>query len=437
MQKDFSRRNFLKTTALAGSMGYFVAPKVHAGENNTLKVGLVGCGGRGRGAARNALQADPNIKLVAVGDAFKDKAQGALEGLKAAFGDQVDVKPENVFDGLESYKQVIPQCDVVLLCESPHFRPISLRAAIEAGKHVFCEKPVAVDAPGIKSVLESAQLAKKKGLNIVSGLCWRYDLNVKDMMNRILDGVIGEICSVRETYLTGRLWTRPRLDKDTLMQEQVRNWYNFAWLSGDFNTEQHVHSLDKALWAFGDNAPLSAFGLGARMARTDQPDYGDIYDSMAVVYEYPNGRSVNSFCRQQNGCWNNTDDYIIGTKGFANILGSPKICDLNGKVIYEQKKVKSDMYLLEHQALFGAIRSGGSTYINNGDYMAKSTMLGIMGRLVCYSGKRMTWDEAMATPALAPSGYTWDAKPPVIPDEKGRYKIAVPGMGEVYHTVSR
>lgn len=438
MSENFSRRSFLKTGAVAGSVlsmastGY-----VHAGEDNIIKIGLVGCGGRGRGAAMNALKADAHCKLVAVGDAFADKAKGTVEGLKTVFGDRVDVKPENIFDGLDAYKKVIAQCDVVLLCETPKFRPRSLRAAIEAGKHVFCEKPVAVDAPGVKSVMESARMAKEKGLNLVSGLCWRYDKNVNDIMKRLKDGVIGEISSVRSLYLTGKLWTRPKQEGDTLIQEQVRNWYNFAWLSGDFNVEQHVHSLDKCMWVFDDVPPAKAWGLGARMARTEQPDYGDIYDSMAVVYEYGDGRTINSYCRQQSGCFNNTDDYFLGTKGYANIIGPhPVICDLSGKVIYEQKKVPSDMYTLEHEALFGAIR-GKRPYINNGDYMAKSTMLGIFGRLVCYSGKQMTWDEALATPALDPTAFDWNGVPPTTPDAKGRYKINVPGLGLVYHSISR
>ncbi len=440
MVKKLSRRDFVKTSAVVGTTASLLATgRVHAGEDNTIKIGLVGCGGRGRGAAMNALQADPNCKVVAIGDAFRENAMSALDAMKGAFEDRVAVKPENIYDGLECYKGVIPQCDVVLLCETPHFRHISLRAAVEAGKHIFCEKPVAVDGAGIKSVLESAKIAKEKKLNLVSGLCWRYDKNVCDIMNRILDGAIGEVCSIRDTYLTGKLWTRQKMEKDTIMMEQVRNWYNYAWLSGDFNVEQHVHSLDKAVWAMGDKPPVAAFGLGGRMARVEQPAYGDIYDSMAVVYEYPNGRTVNSFCRQQDKCWNDTDDYFIGTKGYANVLGgTPTIRDLDGKVIYEQKKVPSNMYVLEHEALFAAIRSGGNKYINNGEYMAYSTMLGIMGRLVCYTGQRLTWEQAlnMKTPTV-PTGYTWTDNPPTLPDDNGRYKVFIPGIGSVYHSVTR
>ncbi len=438
MTNKVSRRTFTKTGIALGAMGLMAAPRVHAAENNIIRIGLVGCGGRGRGAAQNAMTADPNCVLVAVGDAFKDKAEGALEGLKAQFGDRVKVKPENIYDGLECYKGVLEQCDVILLCETPKFRPFSLAAAIKAGKHVFCEKPVASDAAGIRSVMESAKLAKAKGLNLVSGLCWRYDKNVNDIMSRIKDGLIGDIVSVQTNYLTGRLWTRPKLEGDTEMMAQVRNWYNFAWLSGDFNTEQHVHSLDKASWVMGDVPPIAAYGLGGRMARTDQPAYGDIYDEMAVVYEYANGKKVFSYCRQQNGCFNQTDDFFFGTKGTSNIIGgAPKMCDYSGKVLYEQKKVPSNMYVLEHEALFAAIRSGGQQYINNGHYMAISTMLAILGRQACYTGKRVTWEEVMALPELKPTGFTWKDNPPTLPDAKGRYKVAVPGMGDVYHEVVR
>ncbi|MBR5627546.1 MAG: Gfo/Idh/MocA family oxidoreductase [Thermoguttaceae bacterium] len=432
-----SRRHFLKSSVLAGAAGVVAGSGVHAAENNTLKVGLIGCGGRGRGAAVNALKADPNCKIVAIGDAFRENAISAAEGLQSEFEDRVELTEDTIFDGIECYKQIIPLCDVVLLCETPHFRHRSLRAAVEAGKHVFCEKPVAVDAAGIRSVMESAKIAKEKNLNLVSGLCWRYDLNVQDMMNRVRDGAIGDILSARLTYCVGKLWTRPRREDDTEMQFQVRNWYNFSWLSGDYNVEQHVHTLDKALWAMNDEPPIAAFGLGGRMQRTEQPDYGDIYDEMAVVFEYPNGRTVYSYCRQQAGCaWNENDAYFAGTKGFAQILGNSHISDLNGNIVYKQEKVASDMYTLEHIALFNAIRNGDA--INNGDYMAKSTMMGILGREACYTGSRITWDEALnAESSMAPTGYTWESDPPTLPDENGRYKIPVAGLGKVYHSVVR
>jgi predicted dehydrogenase len=437
---DFSsRRAFLKssavaTTTIAGMSG--LQPPVHAAENNVIKIGLVGAGGRGCGAVINALSADPNTRLVALCDAFPERAANALAAFKKneMFASRIDATPETTFDGLESYKKVIDLCDAVLLCEVPHFRPLSLRYAIDNGKHVFCEKPAAVDGAGIKSVLETVRLAKEKKLNIVAGLCMRYDLNVQDMMKRILDGAIGEILSVRETYMTGIAWTRSRQPNDTEMMAQVRNWYNFAWLSGDYNVEQHIHCLDNAMWAYGDNPPKYAYGIGARMARTSQPVHGDIYDAMGVVYEYEDGRTIYAFSRQQSRCFNEMEAHLLGTKGRATIFRGI----ITGENKYTQKKVPSDKKKHEHEVLYKAIRSGGETYINNGEYLAKSTMLAILGRLACYTGKRLTWEEAlnMELPTK-PSSYTWDAAPPTLPDEKGRYKIEVPGLGLVYHQVVR
>ncbi|MBQ9874375.1 MAG: Gfo/Idh/MocA family oxidoreductase [Thermoguttaceae bacterium] len=431
-----SRRNFIKASALTGAALATTMPRVHAGEDNEIKVGLIGCGGRGRGAANNTLSADPNCKIYALADAFMPNAQGAADALKGAFEERVDVEGR-VFAGLDAYKNVVDACDLVLLCEAPGFRYRSLAYAVEKGKHVFCEKPVATDALGIRSVMESTKIAKEKGLTLVSGLCWRYDLNVKDIMERVCGGEIGDITSARLTYLTSKLWTRPRAEGDTEMMAQVRNWYNYAWLSGDFNIEQHVHTLDKGLWAMGDVPPATCYGLGARMQRVEQPEYGDIYDSMAAVFEYPNGTTFYSYCRQQDNCWGENQAYFAGTKGFASILGQGKITDLDGKVIYAQERVNSDMYYLEHVELYKSIRGKIDT-INNGDYMAKATMMGIMAREACYSGKKLNWDdEIKSEKSYRPSEYTWDGKPWNLPDEQGRFKIQVPGVGQVYHSVSR
>lgn len=433
MKNRSSRRDFLKTTAFASAALAAASsiPRVHAGEDNTLKIALVGCGGRGRGAAAQALNADPNTKLVAVCDAFRDRAVIGLNKIREDFAARVDVPDERIFDGLEGYKAAIDSCDVVLLCEPTHFRPLTLRYAVDAGKHIFCEKPVAVDAPGVRKFLEAAQDAKRKNLNLVGGLCWRYDTNVREIMKRIQDGEIGDVVTARGQYLTAPVWSRPRAEGDTEMMAQVRNWVNFYWLSGEFNVEQHVHTLDKGLWAFGEKLPVSAFGIGGRMQKVDQPQWGDCYDAMSVVYEYEDGRTFYSLARQQKLCWNNNDLYVAGTKGHVTVL-RPQI---NGKKIFQ---TACDKYQLEHNALFGAIRSGGQTYINDGEIMANSTQLGILGRDACYTGKRITWEEAAASEvAYAPTGYTWDSNPPTLPDDNGRYKIQVPGLGEVYHQVTR
>jgi predicted dehydrogenase len=428
MTKHTNRRDFLKTSALAaGAMaaGLSIGRAAHAAGSDVLRVGLVGCGGRGTGAAAQALNADPNTKLVAVADAFADRIPASLGGLKK-FGDRVDVPPARRFAGFDAYKQLI-DCgvDVVLLCSPPNFRPIHLEAAVAAGKHIFCEKPVAVDAPGIRSVLATCEEAKKKNLNVVSGLCWRYDSGVRETMKRVLDGAIGDIVAIQETYNTGTLWHKGREPTWTEMEYQMRNWYYFTWLSGDHNVEQHVHSLDKAAWAMHDEPPVRAWGLGGRQVRTEAK-YGDIYDHHAVCYEYANGVRVYSFCRQIAGCWSDTSDVFMGTKGQANILKN----QITGETKWRYEGEKPGMYDVEHQELFRAIRAGKA--INNGVYMARSTMLAILGRMVTYSGQAIPWDDAINSKiSLAPQKYAMDADPPTLPDKDGRYPVATPGVTQV------
>jgi len=426
-----SRRDFLKTSTLAagGALagGLAIGRSAHAAGSDILKVALIGCGGRGTGAAGNALNADPHAKLVAMGDAFSDRLEGSLKALQGQYGKRVDVPKARRFTGFDAYQKVLQSgVDVVVLAEPPHFRPQHLKAAIEAGKHVFCEKPVAVDAPGVRSVLATCEAAKKKNLSIVSGLCWRYHHGVRETMKRVLDGTIGDLVAMQETYLTGLLWERPRQPKWTEMEFQLRNWYYFTWLSGDHNVEQHVHSLDKALWAMHDEPPERAWGLGGRQVRTE-PKFGDIYDHHAVAYEYPKGVTVYSYTRQvPGGAYMDVSDVFTGTKGRANILRF-QIDDLAGKPIWRFKGEGGNMYDIEHQALFCAIRSGKP--VNNGLYMARSTMLAIMGRMVNYTGKVLTWDEAINSKQdLSPKCYAWNAEPPTKPDKDGRYPVAMPGV---------
>jgi predicted dehydrogenase len=424
------RRDFLKRSAAAAAVATVgslaIERSAHAAGDETLRVGLVGCGGRGSGAARDALAADKNAKLVALADAFPDRLEASLKGVRAAVPAQVDVTPERCFVGLDAYEKLI-QCgvDVVLLCEPPGFRPRHLKAAIDAGKHVFCEKPVAVDGPGIRSVLASAEAAAKKNLNLVSGLCWRYHTAVRETIERVHDGAIGEIRAMQAVYNAGPLWVRQRDPKWTEMEFQMRDWYYFAWLSGDFNVEQHVHSLDKTAWAMRDEPPVRAWGLGGRQVRTEQPSYGHIYDHHAVVYEHANGVPVHSYCRQMGNCFSDVSDKIIGTKGTA-FFQSDK-CRIEGETKWQYEGPGCNMYRAEHEALFAAIRSGKT--INNGVYMARSTMLGILGRMVTYTGAAITWEQAMNSQEdLSPKGYTWDAAPSILPDDKGRYPVATPGL---------
>jgi len=426
-----SRRQFLQTSAAAGAglaLNQGLARSVHAAGSEILKVGLVGCGGRGRGAAAQALEADPNARLVALADAFEDYVEQSVKTLeKTKVGDRVTVDADHRFAGFDAYQKLIDSdVDVVLLATPTHFRPAHLKACVEAGKHVFAEKPVAVDAPGIRSVLATCREAKKKGLSIVSGLMFRYERAMQETMRRVHDGAIGDVVAIQTTYNCGPPWFRnkDRRPEWTEMEYQMRNWYPFTWLSGDHNVEQHVHSLDKSAWALHDRAPQKAWGTGGRQLR-DEPAIGNIYDHHCVTYEYENGVRVYSHCRRQAGCSNDVSDHILGTKGRCNLMKYR----IEGETNWQFKGDNPNKYVAEHEALFTSIRSGRP--INNGRYMAESTMWAILGRMVTYTGKTITWERAMNSKEdLSPKEYAWDAEPPILPDENGDYPIAQPGLTE-------
>jgi predicted dehydrogenase len=416
------RRDFLKATAASAAAVTLAGLRaVHAAGGDMLKVGLVGCGGRGTGAASQALNADNNVRLVALGDAFRDRLESSLATLHRQndIASKIDVPPERRFVGFDACQQVINAgVDVVLLCTPPHFRPAHLRLAVQAGKHVFAEKPVAVDAPGVRSVLATCQEAARRRLSVVSGLCWRYDDGMRETFRRIHDGGVGDIVAMQCNYNTGSLWVRSRQPGWGDMEWQLRNWLYFTWLSGDFNVEQHVHSLDKMAWAMRDQYPLRAVGLGGRQVRTG-PEYGNIFDHMATCYEYANGVKAFSYCRQQADCANETKDYVFGTRGRCDVMAHTITGD-NPWRFRQARNRRRDMYQNEHNELFASIRSGNP--INNGDYMAKSTLMGIMGRMACYTGKEITWEQALNSHEdLTPPRYDWDVPLPVPP-------VARPGI---------
>ena len=395
-----SRRDFLKTStvavvggALAGSLA--LGRSAHAaGGSDTLKIGLIGCGGRGSGAVLNALAADPDIKLTALADVFEDKLKLGLRNLKdAAPPEKIAVQPENCFAGFDAYQKLLAtDVDVVLLATPPHFRPLHLKAAVAAGKHVFCEKPVAVDAPGVRSVLATCEEAKKKSLSVVSGLCWRYDAPTREYIKRIHEGAIGDVVALQANYLTTPLLYTPRQSEWSDMEYQLRNWNYFTWLSGDFNVEQHVHSLDKAAWVMHDVPPVRASGIGGRQVRGEEQ--GQVFDHFAVTYEYANGVRLYSFCRQMAGCPSDVSDHVVGTKGMAEWGIGPHPF-ITGPNAWKDHGPKTNKYEVEHQELFGSIRS--SSPINNGLYMCRSTMMAIMGRMACYTGQALTWDQCLAS----------------------------------------
>ena len=420
-QESASRRDFLTTVAAAGTMA--ALSNAHAAGSDTLRVGLIGCGDRGTGAATQALSADSNVKLVAMADVFADRLQNSLEILQKdeKVAGKLDVKPDHRFVGFDAYRELLDSgVDVVLLCTPPHFRPQHLRAAVEAGKHVFAEKPVAVDAPGVHSVLATCELAKKKGLSVVSGLCLRYDNGFREGVRRIHDGAIGEVVALfANDYRSGR-WAKPRQPDWTEMLYQMRNWYNFTWLSGDFNVEQHVHFLDVCAWVMKGQFPVKAVGMGGRQVLTE-PEYGQIYDHFSVVYEYKDGAKLLSNCRQQPHCKNDMSVQVVGTRGRAELSERRKGIQIKTKgTTWTYDGPHNQMYQTEHDELFASIRSGKP--INNSEYMATSTLLAIVGRMTAYTGQEITWEMAQKSKEnLSPSRYTWDAQPPAS-------QIAVPGV---------
>jgi predicted dehydrogenase len=419
-----TRRGFLKSSALAlaatSAAQLGVAQSAHAAGSDVLRIGLIGCGGRGTGAAAQALHADENVKLTAMGDAFEDRLQTSLENLakQADVAHKIDVPPERKFVGFDAYRQVIDSgVDVVLLTAPPHFRPMHLKAAIDAGKHVFAEKPVAVDAPGVRSVLATCEEAKRKNLSVVSGLCLRYSYGFQQTIQRIHDGAIGDVLALQSNDLRGPIWVKPRQPDWSDMTWQMRNWYYFTWLSGDFNVEQHVHHLDVCSWVMRGEYPVRATALSGRQVRTG-PEYGNIYDHHSVIYEYAGGQKLFSFCRQQAGCKNDMSNHIIGAKGAAEV--SERRLEIAGGSPWKYDGEKNNFYQTEHDELFAGIRSGKP--INNGQYMANSTLLAILGRMAGYTGKTVTWDEAMnSTEDLSPPRYDWAVPLPVPP-------VAMPGL---------
>ena len=394
-RRDFMR-NGTAAAAAAALATYAIPSAVHAQASETIRVGLVGCGGRGSGAAVQALMAEEGAELVAMGDMFADKLDEAHENLQQSdAAERVLADDMKKFTGFDAYKGVIDASDVVLLATPPHFRPMQLQAAIDAGKHVFCEKPVAVDMPGIRKVMEACAKAKEKKLAVVSGLCYRYDKPKIETIQRIHDGAIGDIVNLATNYNGGPLWSKPRQSGWSDMEWQLRNWLYFHWLSGDFVVEQSIHSIDKIMWVMKDEPPLKVSAAGGRVQRTG-PEYGNVYDHFNSVIEWKNGVR----CFQSSRQWANADpevsDWAFGTKGKADIQ-SHRIT--GGTADFQGKAAEHDMYLAEHIALFRSIRKGEP--INNGDYMCKSTLVSMMVRMSAYTGKTVYWDRAAAEAAKA------------------------------------
>jgi predicted dehydrogenase len=420
-----TRREFLKTSTVAVGSALaapFILDARAAALGGTLKIGLIGCGGRGSGAALQALMADPNVQLTAVGDAFEEPLRASLDNLRKnrEVGAKVKVDPDHCFIGLDAYKKVLESgVDVVLLATPPGFRPLHLKAAVAAGKQIFCEKPMATDAPGVRSVMESVAEAKAKKLALVAGFCWRYEYARREFYKRLLDGAIGEVRAIYATYLTGPVKPMPAASRRPSsmgdLEWQMRNWYNFAWLSGDGLVEQACHSIDKIAWGMNNAMPIKAVATGGRDIPNNE---GNIFDHIDVFYEYPNGVRAFMAQRQISNCYGDNSDYLMGATGTGTIkgFGGPV---LQGKESWRYNGPKKDMYQIEHDELFAAIRKGEP--INDGDWMAQSTLMALMGRMAAYTGQEITWEMALnSQEKIVPDQFDWNMTLPIKP-------LAVPG----------
>ncbi|TWU11410.1 Inositol 2-dehydrogenase [Symmachiella macrocystis] len=441
-----TRRDFLKASSVvaagAGVLGNLsFASQAFAAGDDTIRVGLIGAGGRGRGAASQALSTEGNIKLVAIADAFSDRLEDGLTHIngqmqKNKTPERVDIAEENKFVGFDAYQKVLDSdVDVVILATPPGFRPIHFEAAVNADKHVFMEKPVATDAPGVRKVLAAAQAAKQKNLAVGVGLQRHHQKPYLELVDRVHNGAIGDIVAMRVYWNGGGVWDprRTREECSGEMEYQMRNWYYYTWLCGDHIVEQHIHNLDVGNWlmkanpATGEGYPVSASGMGGRQVRTDKK-YGEIFDHHAVEYVYDNGTRMYSQCRHMPGCPGNVTEHAHGTKGVVHLGG--RDYSIEGENNTKFKGKYRDPYQVEHDQLFAAIRSG--TPYSEAERGAYSTLTAIIGRLATYSGKEIKWNQALNSEiSLMPETYAWDAAPPTLPNEHGEYQIAHPGLTKV------
>jgi len=423
---NLSRRHFLKTSATATAATALASLDVgrfaHAVGSDTIKVGMIGCGGRNAGAIVQALTADKGARLVAMCDIFMDRIQEKLGAIRKAKPDQVLVDADHCFTGFDGYKKVIEASDVVLIANAAKFHPLHMMAAILAGKHVFVEKPHGIDPAGIKVVRAACELAKQKKLSIQSGLHSRHHTGYAETIQRIHDGAIGEVVAIEENFLRAPYGITERKPGLTELQWQCSTQYHFTWLSGDDVVQSLVHNFDRASWVMRGQLPVKCHGLGGRSTMVE-PVYGNVFDHHSVVYEFANGVRMYGFCRTTTGCYDESSSIVLGSKGHASILR----CEIRGEKPWRWQG-QCDPYQIEHDKLFAAIRSGNP--INSGDYMADSTLIGIMGQISCYTGQEVTWEQITASDFAyppKPEDCHDDMEPPTKPDATGSYPVYTPG----------
>lgn len=432
-----SRRNFIRTSSMLVAGGAVagaslnIARAAHPYGSDTIKVGLVGCGGRGTGAAVQALNTmGGEVKVTALADAFEDRVQAAYRGIKGQHNDKVDVSKDRMFAGFDAYQQLLQtDCEMVILATPPGYRPLHFEAAVKAGKHVFMEKPVAVDPAGVRKVLEANKIAKQKDLAVGVGLQRRHEPRYKETIQRIQDGMIGDIILARAYWNGSTPWVRERQPGMTEMEYQMRNWYYFNWLCGDHIVEQHIHNLDVINWIM-NGYPVEAQGQGGCEVRKGK-DHGETFDHHFVEFKYANNAVMLSQCRHIPNCWNAVSEYVHGTKGWADVSGA-RIMDHKGKVLYSYGRGGGDGHQQEHHDLFADLRAGKRP--NEGEWGALSTMTAIFGRMATYSGQRLTWEEALNSQVVVSPVEKFHSikdEPPVKPDKDGWYQRPVPGVTKV------
>ncbi|SKB60891.1 Predicted dehydrogenase [Sphingobacterium nematocida] len=418
---NLSRRHFLKSSGMVLGSIPFISLANPFGISNTIKVGLVGCGGRGTGAIVQSLVADPNVVVTALADTFQDQIDQTLLILNKKDAKRVDVPKERQFVGFEGYRALIDSgVDVVLLCSPPNFRPDHLEYAVSAGKHVFCEKPVAVDIPGLKRVMESVRISKEKKLNLVSGFCFRYSEPNREIMRRVQAGAVGDIKSVTTFRYGGELTLKERKNTWTDFEYQLRNWYYFQRYASDLIVEQSIHSVDYMNWIMGNKLPKAVSATGGRQSRPWEA-VGNTFDHFAVEYDYGEGVKGMHFSRQQNGTESRNSVEVNGTQGFVDV-NIMKNYNIHGNKSFEYTGNINNMYQTQHDELMAAISSGGT--VNDGDFMVNSTLLAIWGKIAAYTGRRISYEQIMdSKEELGPhsDGYNWSMSPDVTP-------IAQPGF---------
>jgi len=422
-----SRRDFLKATAAAGAAtagGLSIARSAHAAGKQEIRIGMIGCGGRCSGAAAHALGVGKDVKLVAMTDVFESRMRAKQKWFKAQYPGQFLATDATCAHGLDGYKAVIAASDAVLIACASKYHPFYAEEAVKAGKHVFVEKPHAIDPAGCRRLRRVAELAKQKNVALISGHESRYSLPYQEQVKQIHAGAIGQVVAIQSMFLRAPYQTVKRLDGMSETEYHFWNWYHFRWLSGDDVTQSLVHNLDRMRWVLKEENPTWCFGLGGRSTSFGEV-YGDMFDHDTVVYEFKSGVRLYALCQTRAGCYGSWDDILMGSKGVCHWSA----CRIEGETKWRYQGPHNDPSVGEQERLIGSIRSGN--LINDGNTMVDSTYMAVMGQIACYTGTPVTWEQMMAAdfefePKIA--NVKLDMEAPTKPDAAGNYPLPLPGI---------